>query len=111
LERREHTRYAVHALIEFEWMEAGVLRRGQGVTRDISQKGMFIDSNTVPPTKADLEVDVVFQDIARVPTGLRMRARSFVIRSELVSDRRAQHGFAILNKSYELHGDVNSVLN
>jgi hypothetical protein len=92
-------------------MEAGVLRREQGVTRDISQKGMFIHSNTMPPAKADLEVDVAFRDVARVPTSLRLRARSLVIRVEPASVRQSVQGFAILNKSYELQGDVNSVRN
>ena len=62
LERREHTRYGVRALVDFEWVDEGVLRRGQGLTRDISTKGMFIYSITKPPVKADLRVDVSFQE-------------------------------------------------
>lgn len=111
MERREYARYAVQALIDFEWMEEGVLRREQGVTRDISQKGMFIRSNTMPPAKADMEVDVAFRDIASIPTNLRMRARSLVIRVELASGPRSLSGFAILNKSCELYSDLNAVQN
>ena len=111
MERRDHTRYAVQALIDFEWMEEGVLRREQGVTRDISQKGMFIRSNAMPPAKADMEVDVAFRDIASIPTILRMRARSLVIRVELASGPLSLPGFAILNRTCELHSDSNAVQN
>src|SRR5215472_2384159 len=66
-ERREQTRYGVKALVNFEWVDEGVVRRGQGVTRDISPKGMFIYSDTKPPAKADLHLDVSFQDITFMP--------------------------------------------
>jgi hypothetical protein len=111
LERREHTRYGVRALVDFEWMDDGVVRRGQGLTRDISTKGMFIYSQINPPAKADLLVDVSFRDVSSIPTNLQMRAKGLVIRVEPASDPGSQPGFAILNRSYELHDGVNTVHN
>lgn len=102
LERREHTRYGVHALVDFEWVDEGVIRRGQGYTRDISTKGMFIYSEAHPPAKADLLVDVSFRDVSSIPTKLQMRAKGLVIRVEPATDPGSQQGFAILNRSFEL---------
>jgi len=88
--------------VDFEWTEEGVLRRGQGITRDISTKGMFIYSIIKPPVKADLRVDVSFRDVASTPTNLQMRAKGLVIRVESETNPESQQGFAILNRSYEL---------
>ena len=111
MERREHTRYSVRALVDFEWMDEGVLRRGQGLTRDINAKGMFIYSDIKPPAKADLRVEVTFQNFASIPTNLQMRAEGLVIRLEAATEPGSQQGFAILNRSYELHNGVNAVQN
>ena len=109
MERREQTRYGVRALVDFEWMDKGVLRRGHGVTRDISAKGMFIYSNIKPPAKADLRVDVSFREVGSKPTNLQMRAKGLVIRVEPATNTGSPQGFAILNRSYELHNGVNPV--
>jgi hypothetical protein len=111
LERREHTRYGVRALVDFEWVDEGVTRRGQGMTRDISSKGMFIYSNVHPPAKADLLVDVSFRDVSSIPTKLQMRAKGLVIRVEPATDPESQQGFAILNRSFELREDGSAVHN
>jgi hypothetical protein len=111
LERREHTRYGVRALVDFEWMDEGVLRRGQGLTRDINAKGMFIYSDIKPPAKADLRVEVSFQNFASIPTNLQMKADGLVIRVEPATEQGSQQGFAILNRSYELHNGVNALQN
>jgi hypothetical protein len=111
LERREQTRYSVRALVDFEWIDEGVIRRGQGITRDISIKGIFIYSEIHPPAKADLLVDVSFRDFTSMPTNLQMRAKGLVIRVEPATEPGSQQGFAILNRSYELLNGVNAVDN
>jgi hypothetical protein len=109
LERREHIRYGVRALVKFEWTDEGVRRLGHGYTRDISAKGMFIYSDIKPPAKADLRVEVSFREFAVLPTNLQMRVRGLVIRVEPATDPGRLQGFAILNRSYELHNSVNPV--
>src|SRR5712692_3421934 len=45
LGRREHSRYSVQALVNFEWTDIdGIFHRGHGITRDISSRGMYIFS-------------------------------------------------------------------
>ena len=108
LERRERTRYGVQALVNFEWIDAGVLRKGQGITRDISPKGLFIYSDVKPPVKADLLVDVRFEHVLSMAKNLKMGARGLVIRVEAGTGGGSVEGFAILNRSYELHDQANS---
>ncbi len=109
LEHREHPRFDVRAHVDFEWMEGGVLRRGHGLTRDISSKGMFIYSDSKPPAKADLHVKVSFVSVGGALTNFHLRANSLVVREEPPSSPGADHGFAILNRSYELHNGESSV--
>jgi hypothetical protein len=109
LERREQIRYGVRALVDFEWNEENLIQRGQGITRDISTKGMFIYSKVKPPAKADLRVNVSFRDVSSITTKLWMRAKALVIRVESATGPDALEGFAILNRSYELHDGGNSV--
>jgi PilZ domain len=111
LERREHTRYGVHALVDFEWVDEGVTRRGHGTTRDISTKGMFIFSTAHPPAKADILVNVSFRDVSPIPTKLQMRAKGLVIRVEEATEQDSQKGFAILNRSFELRDGENALQN
>ena len=103
MDRRDHTRYGVKALVDFKWIVEGVIRRGKGVTRDISSKGMFIRSDTKPPAKADLELEVFFRDFSDIPTNLQMRVTALVIRVEPETFPGPLQGFAVLNKRYELH--------
>jgi hypothetical protein len=111
LEQREQFRYGVRALVDFEWMDEGVLRRGQGLTRDISSKGMFIYSDSEPPTKADLQVKVSIGSVAEGFTNVQLRANALVVRLEPSSIPEIQHGFAILNRSCQLHDGVSSIEN
>jgi hypothetical protein len=103
LERREQTRYGVRAIVDFEWIDKGVPRSGRGLTRDISSKGMFIYSDSKPPEKADLQVKVSFRGFTEVSTGVRLSAKSLVLRVEPAASQDALQGFAILNRSYKLH--------
>ena len=107
MERREHPRYGVRALVNFEWMYEGILRRGQGLTRDISSKGIFIYTNSGPPTKADLEVEVLLPPVAGAAAKFRICAKALVIRVEPATTSGEYGGFAILNKSHILLNGTN----
>jgi PilZ domain-containing protein len=110
LEQRERTRYGVRALADFEWMGEEVLRRGQGLTRDISSKGMFIYSDSEPPPMVNLRVTVFFTSVTGAPAKVQLRAKALVVRVEPSSSPGIQQGFAILHRSWELHNDVSSII-
>ena len=109
MERREQTRYGVHARVKFEWTDDGISQQGQGITKDISTKGMFIYSEVSPPAKADLRVDVLFNEESPVNTNLQMRALGLVIRIEPSIAGGTGQGFAILNRSYHLYNGLNLI--
>jgi hypothetical protein len=83
LERREQTRYDLRAIVDFEWRDTeGVPHRGKGQTRDISTKGIFIHSDSQPPAKADVQVEVSLRSVDEAVTGLSMKVEALVIRLE-----------------------------
>jgi hypothetical protein len=101
LERREQIRFCIRALVKFEWIDGdGTPRREQGFTRDISSKGLFIVSDSQPPAKADLHVDVFFGKSSGGEPNLELSAKTLVIRSEPAANAGIFGGFAVLNRSY-----------
>jgi hypothetical protein len=103
LERRLHARYSVQARVNFKWQDGGNLYFGSGLTRDISSNGMFIYSDSAPPEKADIELDISFHSAANKDTNLQMSAAALVIRVEGTASPEGHSGFAVLNRSYALH--------
>ena len=104
LEQREQTRYDLRAIVDFEWTDAaGASHRGQGFTRDISTKGMFIYSDSQPPGKVDVHVEVSLSSVAEAVTYLSMKVEALVIRVEPPTSPGIRHGFAVLNRSCKLH--------
>jgi hypothetical protein len=96
-------RFDVRALANFEWLDGeGVRHWGQGLTRDISAKGLFIFSTSQPPTQADLQVEVFFGSIVGADTNLQLCAEALVLRVESTSEIGAYSGFALLNRRYKL---------
>jgi hypothetical protein len=103
LERREQIRFGVRALVKFEWIDGqGTRHQEQGFTRDISSRGMFIFSDSLPPTKADLQAEVFFGGIAGAGANLELRVNALVLRVESVLESGSYNGFAVLNRSYSI---------
>jgi hypothetical protein len=107
LERREQIRFGVHAVVDFEWLDGeGVRQQGRGLTRDISPKGLFIYSDSQPPAKADLQVEVFFASVTGANTNLQLRTKALVLRGEPATRQGERHGFALLNRSCKLYDGV-----
>jgi hypothetical protein len=87
------------------WTDAeGLDHGGQGITRDIASKGIFIHTNSPPPPRSDLHIEVVLSagdsEIFAFP--VLMQASALVVRVEPPQRSGLQGGFAVLTKSYEL---------
>jgi hypothetical protein len=89
--------------VHFKWQDGEIHYIGSGLTRDISSNGMFIYANSVPPEKADIELDVSFHSVANPDSNLQMNAAAVVIRVEGTAGPEGHSGFALLNRSYALH--------
>jgi len=103
LQRREHIRYVVHALVDIMRWDKGILPSGQGFTRDINSNGMFIYSDSEPRAQGHIEVEVSFPSLGEAYANLRMRTQSLIIRLEPPPSPEEQHGFASLTRSCKLH--------
>jgi hypothetical protein len=97
-----HTRDFIYALEDIMWMDKGILNRGQGFTRHVSSTGIFIHSDSEPPAKGGVEVEVSFPSPGDRDANFRMRAQSLIIRVEPPASCARQHGFAILDRNYKL---------
>jgi hypothetical protein len=112
LERREQIRFGIHAVVDFEWLDGeGVRQQGQGLTRDISSKGLFIYSDFQPPAKADLQVEVFFDSVTGANTNLQLRIKALLLRGEPATRQGERHGFALLNRSCKVCGGVTPIEN
>jgi hypothetical protein len=109
LEQREQFRFGLRALVKFKWIDGdGVLHQEEGVTRDISSKGMFICSEFQPPAKVDLRAEVLFSCMAGADTNLELRPRAVVLRVESATKSGSSGGFAVLNRSYNLNHHIST---
>ena len=110
LEQREKIRFGVRALAKFEWFDGqGARHREQGYTRDISSKGLFIFSYTLPPAKVDLQINVFLGDMPGAEQNLELNAKALVIRSEPATNPGSYGGFAVLNRSYSLANQASTL--
>jgi hypothetical protein len=66
---------------------------------------MFIRSETQPPEKTDIEVEVSFAALGEATSKLRINVKAHVIRLEAATSTSfgPKRGFALLNRSYKLH--------
>jgi PilZ domain len=108
MDRRHHQRYELQATARFSWKDAAGARfEGQGLTRDISEKGVFILTPHVPPSGTTVRLEV------RAPShsgsGLLIQSRGQVVRAERVSLAQAGAGFAAATSSLKLR-DCNPVV-
>ena len=103
LERREQIRFGLRALVKFVWVDGeGTRHQEQGFTRDISSRGMFIFSDSLPPTKVDLQAEVFFGCVAGADANLELRVKALVLRVESALTSGSYNGFAVLNRSYNI---------
>jgi len=93
MERRKSKRYLVSAPAFCWWEHAdGESKVTQGTTRDISHRGAFIFSKSLPSPGAYLEVDVYLPSVGLTPRSVQLHGEGRVLRvSQVGTD---QSGFA-----------------
>lgn len=73
----------------------------EGMTRDISVKGAFIETATMPPPNCSIQVDLLLPSVPGMKGAVRITGRARVIRVEHQSPKKRAHGFAVAT------GDLN----
>ena len=107
VDRRRHVRFALTAPVSFLWEErAGVEVEGTGFTRDVSEHGAFILTDTQAPLGAGVRLEIVFHNPTKL---LRMTAEGQVLRVEPSSRSEKIGGFAVATRGLDIEvADRNS---
>jgi hypothetical protein len=80
---RHSRRYRVSATASFLWERAdGLLEETSGAIRDISDRGVFIVTDTVPPVGAHLDVDVHLPSVEAGSAAVQLHGEGVVVRIE-----------------------------
>ena len=97
MEMRRELRYRFDAPAVFSWAAADGRRfQGEGITRDISLKGAFILTATMPPPGCPVHVDLLLPSLTGERPMMRVTGMARVIRTEHPLSSISSHGFAVL---------------
>jgi PilZ domain-containing protein len=104
MDRRRNTRYDLRAQVKFSWKgRDGVRHREEGLTRDISERGVFVLTDFHPPFGTKVRFEVSY------PSGsaqqLRIQGQGQVVRIDRADQPQKQSGFAAATKVIKLFGD------
>ena len=92
--RRTAMRYPVKAEVFFWWKDGNDIRRGSGTSRDVSEKGAFVNTPAFPPAGAQVELRFFFPQLSETTPAGRLEVEGTVLRVE-----EAGGGFAVLTKT------------
>jgi hypothetical protein len=83
VERRKSKRYQIQAPASFLWERPdGLLQKGNGAIRDISDTGFFVTAEVVPPPGAHLDVDVYLPSLEPGGGAVQLHGEGTVVRVE-----------------------------
>jgi len=75
---------------------------GWGRTRDISTRGMFVYSDSLPPRDTEVRTQLFFPSSRLVEAGVEMSMRARVLRREPATPGKTNGGFAVVSRSFVL---------
>jgi hypothetical protein len=100
MDRRQHKRFDLSASVTFSWEEPeGIHGAGRGTTRDVSEYGLFVLTNSFPPMGAVIEFEMSFP--FRDDSEIQMKAKGQVVRVE-ASGAEMARGFAAVTRILQL---------
>jgi len=109
MELRKATRYPLNATAFYWWESAdGALQEAQGVTRDISDRGVFIATRQLPPAGVRVEIDVHLPSVSSATRAAQLHGEGAVLRSSQAEG--GESGFAAAVVFHAESSDAASVL-
>lgn len=97
VEMRKVNRFPVEAPITFWWVENGIVVRGEGRTRDISEAGAFVFAGTCPAPGVEIGFKIFLPMIPGIQHRTRVEADGQVLRVEPPA-KEGCGGFVILTQ-------------
>jgi hypothetical protein len=99
VDRRRNRRFDLRAPVTYFWAEAANIHgTGHGITRDVSQAGLFVTTDSCPPVGTAVELELSFR---LGDDSLHMRANGSVVRVEANEGAGQEQGFAAVMKVAE----------
>jgi hypothetical protein len=90
VEKRQHRRYRLSAIVNFEWESPdGVTQTRAGQTRDISATAVFIITPELLPVGNLILLDISLPSLQCTGSGLQLRTYAHVVRTD-------RGGFAVI---------------
>lgn len=102
-EQRRSKRYDLGALVSFFWKEEGNHHLGAGFMRDVSIRGVFVVTSTLPPIGTAVRLEICFES-SLTDSPLVILAKGQVCRVELDIHNGGNSGFAASTKRFKLQG-------
>jgi hypothetical protein len=99
IERRRAIRYPLQLPASFSWVdEGGIVRQGGGRTRNISEKGAFVDAPVCPPIYSSVELHFSLPALPDSNRGMNVQHTGETIRLEATEQGEQSWGFAISSR-------------
>jgi len=95
IEHRRAIRYPLQLPASFSWEDEGIVRQGKGHTRNISEKGAFVEAAIVPPIGSSVELHFSLPPIPDSGRGMHIQHTGEILRLEATEQGEHSGGFAI----------------
>jgi hypothetical protein len=103
MDRRGATRYRLTLVVAFSWRdEKGLLQGGEGQSRDINGRGIYIYSRLKPPVGSYVEMNVLLPQANPPKRVAELHAEGRVVRIDSAETQARNAGFATMNHTVVL---------
>jgi hypothetical protein len=99
IERRQAIRYPLQLLASFSWEdEERIVRQGEGRTRNISEKGAFVDAAILPPIGSSVQLQFSLPALSGSGRKMHVLHTGETLRLEWTEQGEQSGGFAITSR-------------
>jgi hypothetical protein len=100
---RKHYRYELAVPVMFFWKDArDIQHEGVGLTRDISDRGVFVFTTSPPPLESEVKLKVFLPPGRSAAPPLRILGQGRVVRVDAAHDGEARAGFEVAGARFVL---------
>jgi hypothetical protein len=101
-QRRRHIRFPLRGAVDFRWNDnGGKCQRGEGISRNISEQGLFVETLACPPLGTRTRAEVWIQQLKDAAKICQIAFEGRVVRIEKSGERAFVGGFAMA--TFETH--------
>jgi hypothetical protein len=99
IEHRGAIRYPLQLPVFFSWEdEQGIMRQGEGLTRNISEKGVFVDAAILPPIGSPVKLHFSLPVLPEAERKMSVEHTGETLRLEGTEQGEHGGGFAIASR-------------